>query len=355
LRPRSRGVVVYFLSVILTIVVINTSVPRVVLSALLGNVAGSSISDTLQTFSRDLFLLLMVSLYFEWARSREQLDLLEGIRQGVDQINDAVVRSTPEAVRKLALGLTSPEELMRTAVNRILPAGADPTTIISRILSDRVPYRDVTAELRVESVSEDRLKILYRIIFTSHGSEPIFGVTRKSEHSAALSSAYADLFDVFTFPGASFEEVGSGGTASIRLYYRRSVERHFNQVELVRATARINPDLFSRLPPGLNKSDIAFFQPVKSFTNTSEYVRFRVEATWEQDSLVRFLYWCTDRMMFVRQLTFDARQLSSMISSVAFQPFLGNMADVLVDIEDLHVTVRLDAWLFEGHGAVIIW
>jgi hypothetical protein len=59
--------------------------------------------------------------------------------------------------------------------------------------------------------------------------------------------------------------------------------------------------------------------------------------------------------MFLRQLTFDARRVVAEGQVVIFQPFLGSMADLLIDVREGLAVVKLDAWVLEGNGAVMLW
>lgn len=354
-KSRSRGTATYFLSVIGSIVLINTPIPKVILAALLGDTAGTSISSSLRTLSRDLFLLLLVSLYFEWAKSREQVQLLEEVRDGVGKINSSLVTSTTEAIRQLAIAVTTPEELLRAALGRHLPEVTDVKTILARVLSTRPAYRDVTVEIEVENVDADAIRLASRTSFNTSAQEALFGVTRDSLHTAALSSTYPDLLEVFTFPGIKFEDIVSPHTLpSIRLHRKSISGQPYEQIPIARLTAKIDPDLFSRLPAGMNESDVAFFRPAPP-ARIDGPTQFRIDLTWKTDPSVRFFFWYADRPMFVRQLTFDARRLVREDRSVTFQPFLGSMDDLLIDVRDGFAVVRLNAWIFEGNGAVMLW
>jgi hypothetical protein len=86
-------VATYFGAIIITLVLINTPVPRVILQALFGETAGNAMAISMRGLTRDIFLLLMVSIYFEWARSREQVALLMEVRTDIAQWFTARPRS----------------------------------------------------------------------------------------------------------------------------------------------------------------------------------------------------------------------------------------------------------------------
>ena len=78
---RRRRSLYFFASLTSMIVLVNTPVPRWLIGALFGDRVGDSIASSLRGFTRDLFLLLLVSLYFEWVRSRTSSRTLLTIEQ----------------------------------------------------------------------------------------------------------------------------------------------------------------------------------------------------------------------------------------------------------------------------------
>lgn len=354
-RSRPRGVAAYFLSVIGSIVLINTPTPKIILAALLGDTAGSSIADSLRTLTRDLFLLLLVSLYFEWAKSREQVQLLEEVRDGVGKINSALVTSTTEAVRQLAIAVTTPEELLRAALDRHFPEAVDVKSILARVLSTRPAYRDVTVEIGVESVDTDAIRCSSRTSFNAYVQDPLLAVTRNPLHTAAVSSTYPGLLKILTFPGIKFEDISLPHILpNIKLQHQNLSAQRYEEIPIVRVTAEIDPVLFSRLPAGMDESDIAFFRPDRPLKPDGP-TRFRIDLAWQSDPSSRFFFWYADRPMFVRQLIFDARRIVGEGQNVTFQPFFGSADDLLIDVRDGFAVVRLDAWVFEGNGAIMLW
>jgi len=91
---RSR-VLVYFGSLLATVALINTPVPRILVSAILNPEAGDAVARSLSTLTKDLVLVLLISIYFEWVRTKEQGELLRGI----DRKLDAVQTATAPAVK----------------------------------------------------------------------------------------------------------------------------------------------------------------------------------------------------------------------------------------------------------------
>ena|SRR5947209_8399222 len=104
----------------------------------------------------------------------------------------------------------------------------------------------------------------------------------------------------------------------------------------------------------MTETDVAFFRADPP-TMLDGPTQFRIDTTWEADPSIRFFFWRADRPMFVRQLTFDARRVAAEGQSVNFQSFLGAVDDLLIDIREGFAVVRLDAWVLEGNGAVMLW
>jgi hypothetical protein len=39
---------------------------------------------------------------------------------------------------------------------------------------------------------------------------------------------------------------------------------------------------------------------------------------------------------------------------VTFQPYLGSVDDLLINVRERFAVVRLDAWVFDGNGAIML-
>lgn len=151
---RSR-VLVYFGSLLATIALINTPVPRIVVSALLNPEAGEAVARSLGSITKDLVLVLLISLYFEWVRTKEQTELLRGIDRKLDVIREDARTATAPSIRRLVLDTTTPQDLVITALDRHIPHPGDKSSFVSMVLSANRPQHDVSVTLRIDSLMLD--------------------------------------------------------------------------------------------------------------------------------------------------------------------------------------------------------
>jgi hypothetical protein len=353
IKPRLNNTVVYFVSVIGLIILINTALPRFILSAMLGQQAGTSLAGSFQGFSRDLFLLLLVTLYFEWARSRGQLQILGELHDRIVALRHELVDSTPEAVRSLAISSTAPEELITTAVDRHLLGAEGSNSIAAKILSSRPAYRDVSIRMMVNSADARRLTLSAQMRFTAEPQELAIGLVRNAKDATSLSLAYPDLLDVFSFPAADFSRSSFGGASfNVRLSYRKPATNLFREIKLRPSNPKA--DLALRLPDGPIVDGIILLQAMHP-APIEGLAEFRIDYEWEQDPSVRYLYWYADRPVYLEDLTFDVRGLGASYPVATFQSFLGGTRQPSVDPDGRLATLHPGAWILDGHGAIMFW
>ncbi|MFD4639618.1 hypothetical protein ACFWN2_20055 [Lentzea sp. NPDC058436] len=346
---RSRALV-YFGSLLATIALINTPVPRIVVSTVLNPEAGDAVARSLGSITKDLVLVLLVSIYFEWVRTREQGELLRGIDRKLDATGVVAV----PAIRKLVLDATSPEELVTTALDRHMPRTEDKSSLVSLILSPRPAHYDVSVTARVEAVVGRVVDLSIKYELTVPRGPLLIAVTSLSTHSIALSDACPELFNVSTLDGSSaFEEDAKRFGEQIECYVetpRGKTERvEFRRVPTNAVRRHIT------LPVGITASDVAlFFADISAVEE--EFVRVRCQLRWSGDIDDHCLWWYADRPMFVRTLTMDLKEIVRDQSRKAYvQVFLGSVGSLVLDAENGYLSLRLDRWVVQGQGAIAIW
>lgn len=346
---RSR-VLVYFGSLLATIALINTPAPRVVVSAVLNPEAGDAVARSLGAVTKDLVLVLLISIYFEWVRTKEQGELLRGVDRKIDELRAA----TAPAVRQLVLDSTPPEQLAATAVNRHMPHTGDKSSLVSLVLSPRPAYNEVSMALRVERVDGDVVHVGNLVEMTMPRGLILIAATTSPTHSAALSAACPQLFEVTALPRlVPFDEAVKAYGDQLECYVeppRGGVRRvEFRRVPPNAVRKYISP------PVGMVISELALFVADLSHEAT-ELVRVRQYFHWSQDLKEHFIYWYADRPMFIRSITVDVRELlRTGERDVVVHAFLGGLDSLMLDTDEGHLSTRLDRWVVQGQGVVAVW
>ncbi len=350
---RSR-VLVYFGTFLATIALINTPVPRIVVSAVLNPEAGDAVARSFASVTKDLVLVLLISIYFEWFRTKEQGELLRSIDGKLDEMRAEARTATAPATRKLVLDTTSPEELVRIALDRHIAHPADKSSFVSMVLSASRPHHDVSVTLRVDQVEEGVLHVSSRFEVTMPRGPMLVAATSSPTHAAALSSACPELFEVVALPRSTpFEDAVNAFGDRLECY----VEPPHGGVW--RAEFRKVPAIALRkhitLPVGMAATDVCLFIADLSREST-EFVRVRYYFRWSQTLAEHFFYWSANRPMFVRTVTMDLRELLHGHEREVFvQPFLDGVDSFMLDAKDGHLLLRLDRWVVQGQGVVAIW
>lgn len=350
---RSRALV-YFGSVLATIALINTPIPRIVVSAVLNPEAGDAVARSLGSITKDLVLVLLVSIYFEWVRTREQSELLRGIERKLDVMRGEARAVTAPVTRKLVLDATPSEELVATALERHIPRISDKSSFVSLVLSPRPAHHDVSVTMRIEKIDGDRVHVATRYEATMPEGPLLVAVTSSPTHSTALSDACPELFDVHTLAGSvSFEEDAKVFSEKLECYVepRRGTTRRveFRRVPSPAVRRYISP------PVGLTAGELLLFHADLSHED-DEFVRVRQHSQWSQDLAVPGLWWYAARPMFVRTLTMDMRELVRACGKkVWVQVFLGSADSLMLDDHEGHLALRLDRWLVQGQGVISNW
>lgn len=346
---RSR-VLVYFGSLLATIALINTPIPRLVVSAVLNPEAGDAVARSLGSITKDLVLVLLVSIYFEWVRTREQGELLRGIDRKLDDLRAA----TAPAVRRLVMDSTAPEELATTALDRHMPRMGDKSSLVSLMLSPRPAYNEVSMALRVERVDGDVVHVANLVEMTMPRGLILIAATTSPTHSAALSAACPQLFEVTALPRlVPFNEAVKTYGEQLECYVEpprgRARRVEFRKVPANAVHTYISP------PVGMASSELALFVADLSQEST-ELVRVRQYFHWSQAIEEPFIYWCADRPMFIRSLTVDVRELLRIGKREVFvYAFLGGLDSLMLDTDEGYLSTRLDRWVVQGQGVIAVW
>ncbi|MFD5829760.1 hypothetical protein [Lentzea sp. NPDC060358] len=349
---RSRALI-YFGSVLATIALINTPVPRVVISAVLNPEAGDAVARSLGSITKDLVLVLLVSIYFEWVRGKEQGELLRAIDSKLNSIRHDARTATASATRQLVLSSTAPEELVTAALTRHIPGVSDMSSLVSMVLSPRHAHHGVSVTLRVERIEGQTVHAASRYEVTMRKGLLLVAVTSSPTHTTALSDACPELFDVSTLASSdSFESDAREFGEKLECYVeRRGVMRpvEFKRVPTPAVRRYISP------PVGLKNSDLMLFLADLS-REDSEFVRVRQHSRWSQDIAVPGVWWYADRPMFVRTVTLDMRELVRVHArKVWAQVFLGSADTLVLDDNEGHLSLQLDRWVVQGQGVIANW
>jgi hypothetical protein len=349
---RSR-VLVYFGSLLATVALINTPVPRIVVSAVLNPEAGDAVARSLASITKDLVLVLLISIYFEWVRTREQSDLLRGVDSKLDGIREDIRSATAPAVRRLVLDSTSSAELVTTALDRDIPHTPDKSSLVSLMLQARPVLRDVSIALRIERVDQTAVHAGTRIEVTMPRGQMLVAATPSVMHSTALSAACPNVFEVVSLgrPG-SFDDAAKAFGEKLECYVE-SPGRATRRVEFRRVPANALRKYISP-PVGMTAGDIVLFSADLGDVD-GEFVRVRYHYHWSQDLDQHFVYWAADRPMFLRTVILDMRELVSRHEcQVWVKAFLG-VDSLVLDTSDGHTSLSLDRWIVEGQGVVAVW
>lgn len=350
---RSRALI-YFGGVLTTIALINTPIPKIVVSAVLNPEAGDAVARSLGSITKDLVLVLLVSIYFEWVRTREQSEVLRGIGRELDAMRGEARAVTAPATRRLVLDATTSEDLVTIALERHIPRTSEKSSFVSLILSPRPAHHDVSVTMRIERVDGDRVHVATRYEVTMPKGPLLVAVTSSPTHSTALSDACPELFDVHTLAGSvSFEEDAKAFSEKLECYVEpmRGVTRRveFRKVPASLMRKHISP------PVGLKPAELMLFHADLSHER-DEFVRVRQHSQWSQDLAVPGIWWYADRPMFVRSLTLDTRELVRVSGKkVWVQAFLGSVDSLMLDDHEGHLALRLDRWLVQGQGVIANW
>lgn len=345
---------IFFVSLTAMIVLVNTPVPRWLLGALFGEVVGNSVGASLRGFTRDLFLLLLVSLYFEWVRSRTSARTLLAIEQDVTDLKEAVRELIPANMKRLALDSADPKEMAQLAVRRLFGYDHGIDTVVSQLAPAKQPYNEVSVELRVLRVSDEVASVFMSVSLEAELGDISLGVTKKAEHTSALVKSKFDFFDVISVPqDRDFNAIKASLRAHLKLYHRDGSGR-FNEVEF-EAVKRSAQTALLKPPAGMTHDDFVIFR-VPETTPLRGREKVRAEYYFDMDLSEHFVYWFADRPMFLRQMTIDVHEVAAHLGKlVRFQVFMGDSDSIAVDVRDARLSLKVDRWILDGHGVAAVW
>ncbi len=299
---RSRALV-YFGSLLATIALINTPVPRVVVSAVLNPEAGDAVARSLGSITKDLVLVLLISIYFEWVRTREQTSCCAASTASLtDAGGDPHCGGAVHA--QLVLDATTPAELVDHGAGPAHSASPDKSSFVSLVLSPKpatTTSRDLRAGTSAEATSTSLPVRADHAARTDAGGGHHVADTRR-----ALSAACPELFEVITLTHVHAVHRGREGVRGAAGVLCGVAEQATRKVDSAGAGERSSQ---IHLAPGRDQhGDIALFVADIS-RRTNEYVQRAQPLQWYQDLAEHFIYWVADRPMFISTLTVDVREL----------------------------------------------
>jgi hypothetical protein len=185
-KSSNRRVLLYFLSIVGLIAVANTPVPRFLLSALFGDPAGTSLATGLRTSTRDLFLLLLVSLYFKWAKSRENLELLQDMRDQLSVIRRDFDESANNLARAALLDSLDAKELIMMGLGKRLPKASAGLSRIADNLLTVDEDRTIDVYFSVQPASGEELTVTSDTVLVARIDEIQIPEAQHSRDQGAL-------------------------------------------------------------------------------------------------------------------------------------------------------------------------
>ena len=353
-KPAKGRSLLFFASIISVIALVNTPAPTWMLTTLFGPKVGESVGVSLRGFTRDLFLLLLVSIYFELVRTRAQTNTLHSIEASVRDLKNQVHDMFPKRIQALALESADPKKMIEHAVRRLFKSDKETRSIVSQLTPTKKIYNEVSIELRSLAVTEKTVSIFMSIALEAELDHVHIGVTKGAEHTSALATSPFDFFDVITIPSETdLKTIQKSLQARIKLYYKdqsdRFKELRFINVPRPEQTVLLTP------PAGMTHDDFIIFR-LPTGTTLTGLQKVRAEYFFEISYGEHFIYWYADRPMFVRQIIIDANTIAMASGHpVRFQLFLADSESSVVDIHESRLSMKLDKWLLDGHGAIAIW
>lgn len=352
--PRPSRVVIYFASLVGLIALINTPIPQVIVSAVLNREAGEAVARSLGTATKDLVLVLLISLYFEYARSREHVESVRSIDAKVNELTEIVRTARPEVVRELVLRSTEPENLMVAALDQRLHAGDDKKLLATQLLLQREVFREFSISMTLERLEGATMVMRTDMTFLAPEFSPLIAVADNPAHTAALTAACPELFESVTLPASTPFAAAVKSFGDDLEVYVESRAGHYRRVPFRRLPLNVkNPPIPP--PVGIPLDRIALFGPARDLS-TYDAHRFHCRYQWRMAVSEHFVYWSAARLMFVRNVTLDVRKLTDLgVDHIWEQTFLSDLKSLALDVREGCLSLSLDRWVVEGQGVMLVW
>jgi hypothetical protein len=358
-KSATRRVLLYFLSIIALIAVANTPFPRFILSALFGGAAGESLAGGLRSSTRDLFLLLLVSLYFEWAKSRENLELLQDMRNRLTVIRKDFDESASRISRSTLIDSLSARDLIMAGLGKLLPKASPGLSQIADKLLTVDEGRTVDVYIRVEPVSGVEIKLTFETVLVAQIDEIMIALTADPVSASAISVKYPKLLEVISV-GNRMGEMRERAAGYVKRSTLSIKESHggYQPIPLKIVNLREKRELIE-LPLGIRHEDIALLRPTVPISLPSRST-FRLSLTFSTSASEKYAYWSADRTVYLRSIYFDGRDLSAVSEhglKVIPVPFLGALdrPDMYPEGDSGVVRIEVNGWVVQGQGVCILW
>jgi hypothetical protein len=196
LSNSSARVPTYFAIIIFAIFLVNTPIPQVIIGALFGEAVGIELGQSLRRSARDLFLLLLISIYFEWAKGRQQHEIYHRIERKVVELLSQSANQSPADVRRAIIESADGQELARAALRRGLQIDTPSNQLVNLISPNRPVFYDVSITMTLESLPSLQISFRSEMRLTVDLRNLLIGVVKNAAHGTIIGHECGDLFEV---------------------------------------------------------------------------------------------------------------------------------------------------------------
>jgi hypothetical protein len=359
----------FFAAVVLLLVAIGQEWLHPVFAVILSDHSADDLQKYLSDNTQGLFIVLLVTLFFDVARARPEEQVLVTLADDVRRANDEIQTTLSAALDDLeqhstreALELATPPRLVYTALSRIYGRTSQTQALVDALLPGLPLHKDVSVNHFLAAADErGRLWLNTEIKLTlTDASEYVAAYTSETPLGNMMSSLCTALNDVWVYPDPAALHVAvetaqsnhdtlravdlpdaGGGTASLPLV-------PVPAEEYAAYLAPISRELYSTESVVLLRA---------SLPPTSESVRLVLQLRSKIRIGDHFVFWKADRPTLLKGVSFDWSNWRPIPETrFSIRPFFRvGTPNFPVRAEQLRVSLDLDHWVLPGEGVILIW
>jgi len=353
IRSSSARVPTYFAIIVAAIWLVNTPVPQAIIGALFGETVGIELGQSLQRSSRDLFLLLLIAIYLELAKGRQQHEIYHRIERRFDELLDQSTNQSPADVRRTIIESADSQELARAALRRGLQIEAPSNQLVNLIVPNRPVFRDVSITMTLESLPSSLVKLRTDMHLTANLRNLLIGATKNAAHSAIVSYECAELFEVLTLPSPADIQQPAAAVSSLLNIYTLG-ENSTRRLAFERVSEMEKRQMLGGLAT-IPYDDVEIVRAI-NFPAEQGQIRLQVSYDIGLSGEDCYCYWMANRPMYVTQINIDARNVDIDEVRMDLQPFVGFLGDVSYTRRQPKLfSIALNDWVLQGHGVAFVW
>jgi len=364
--------IIYFSVLISLLYLTNSGDLEKILDYAIGTKWSEPIVFFLKSNTQGLIVILLVTIYLDYIKENpnkkigEIVNSLSIIKENINAIKtkqastESVLNGLNEHIRIIREKEEDEIENIKKNIKKLYKID-NINGLINLLISKKPLYFDVSVyyEIRDHKTNHNLYNLYYRIDFTSSIKEYILAIVEYASLQSIISATSTRISDVLTIPAKKHEDQEYTKMINDKSCFSVIESSSDNYtIERGLVLTEIQKDHYKHY---LNEIDERYYNDIVLYkcdlNDLKDPVRYSVKfppLTMNKND--HYVYWTSDRLMFLKSITFDARDFSYENCRLNLHPLFACYKGDIPDMDrDNYFCFNINSWIIGGQGAIFSW